>query len=118
MNVEDFVNQMNQYMQTRTPLDVKAVYKGLKGIFPLILTNAFALENGETEYDADYVMVCGTSSAGTFRLYDNGLYGVFDVDKADGSYTHWHPSSEEEAKNEVIAFMQGVTKFAFGKWSL
>ena len=55
-------------------------------------------------------MVCGTSSVGTFQLYDNHLHGVFDVDLVDGSYTHWHPYDVAEAVEDVIAFMQGVCK--------
>ena len=110
MNVNEFEKRINEYINTRTPLDVKAVYEILKERFPLTLTSAYTLENGKEDYDEDYVMVCGTSSAGTFQLYDNGLYGVFDVDKADGSYTHWHPYYVAEAVEDVIAFMQGVCK--------
>lgn len=110
MNTKEFEKRINQYMQTRAPLDVKAVYEILKDRFPLTLTHAFALENGDADYEEDYVMVCGTSSAGTFQLYDNGLYGVFAVEKADGGYTHWHPSFVAEAVEDVIAFMQGVCK--------
>ena len=110
MNIDEFEKQINEYMKTRTPLDVTAVYEILKDRFPLTLTSAYALENGKEGYDEDYVMVCGTSSAGTFQLYDNGIYGVFDVDKADGSYTHWHPGYVAEAVEDVIAFMQGVCK--------
>ena len=102
-----FQKSINQYMQSRTPLDVTAVYEILKDRFPLTLTHAFALENGEADYAEDFVMVCGTSAAGAFRLYDDGLYGVFDAEKADGSYTHWHPTYVAEAVEDVIAFMQG-----------
>ena len=111
MDVWEFQKRINQYMKTRTPLDVKAVYETLKDSFPLTLTHTFALENGESDYDGDFTMVCGTSSAGSFQLYDNGLYGVFDVDKADGSYTHWHPESVEEAIEDVLKFMQGKYKY-------
>ena len=110
MNVQEFEKCINRYMKIRTPLDVKAVYETLKDRFPLTLTNAFALENGEKDYDADFTMVCGTSSAGSFQLYDNGLYCAFDVDKADGSYSHWHPENIAEAVEDVIAFMQGICK--------
>ncbi len=110
MNVWEFEKSINQYMRERTPLDVTAVYEILKDRFPLTLTHAFALENGEADYDEDYVMVCGSSTAGNFQLYDDGLHGVFDVDKADGSYTHWHPYYVAEAVEDVIAFMQGVCK--------
>ena len=111
MDVWEFQKRINQYMKTRTPLDVKAVYETLKDSFPLTLTHTFALENGEEDYGEDYVVVCGSSSAGSFQLYDNGLYGVFDVDKADGSYTHGHPESAEEAVEDVREFMQGRCKY-------
>lgn len=111
MNDTEFEKHINQHMQTRIPLDVKAVFERLKDRFPLELTHAFALENGEADYGENYTMLCGTSSAGTFQLYDDGLYGVFDVDKADGGYTHWHPSHIEEAVEDVIAFMQGTCKY-------
>lgn len=110
MNAAEFEKRINQYIQSRTALDVKAVYEALKDRFPLTLTHAFALENGEEDYDGDYVMVCGTSCAGTFQLYDNGLYGVFDVEKTGGGYAHWHPDDVAEAVEDVIAFMQGVCK--------
>lgn len=108
--VDELMKRMNEHINTRTPLDVTAVYETLKERFPLTLTSAYALENGSEDYDGDYVMVCGTSSVGTFQLYDNHLHGVFDVDLADGSYTHWHPYDVAEAVEDVIAFMQGVCK--------
>lgn len=106
-NAMGFQRRINQYINKRTPLDVVAVYEALKDKFPLTLTSAYQLKNGKEDYDADHIMVCGTSSAGAFFLYDNGLYGVFDVDKAAGGYTHWHPTSVDEAIQDVIAFMQG-----------
>ncbi len=109
-NVMELQRRINQYIKKRTPLDVTAVYEALKDKFPLTLTSAYQLESGKSNYDADHIMVCGTSSAGAFFLYDNGLYGVFDVDKAAGGYTHWHPASVDEAIQDVIAFMQGICK--------
>ena len=110
MNVQEFEKRVNQHMKTRTQLDVMAVYEALKDRFPLELTHAFSVENGEENFDGDYVMVCGTSSAGSFQLYDNGLYGVFDVEKADGGYSHWHSANVAEAIVDVTAFMQGICK--------
>lgn len=94
-------------MKERAPLDIPAVYAALKDKYDLTLTHAFALENGKTDYDTDYVMLCGACAAGSFQLYDNGLYGVFDMDQADGSYTHWHPADAAEAIKDVDAFMKG-----------
>ncbi len=110
MDIHEIERSFNEYIRNRTPLDVVAVYEALKVQYPLTLTSAYALENGKEDYDEDYVMICGTSSAGTFQLYDNGLYGVFDVDKADGSYTHWHPTEIGEAIEDVKLFMSGICK--------
>lgn len=102
----EFEKQINGYMQARTPLDVQAVYALVKDRFALKLTHAFALENGEADYDADFAMLCGTSPAGSFQLYDNGLYGVFQVQCSDGSESHCHPGDIAEAVDEIIQFMQ------------
>lgn len=106
-NPIEFEKSINQYMRVRTPVDVVAIYETLKDKLPLTLTSAYQMENGKEDYDADYIMVCGTSSVGTFQLYDDGLYGVFDVEKADGSYAHWHPADINEAVNMVEKFMEG-----------
>lgn len=106
MNVQEYTKRINQYSNDRTPLNVTAVYEALKDRFFLTLTSAYCLENGKTDYDEDYIMVCGSSSAGSFQLYDNGLNGVFDIDKVDGSYSHWHPADTKEAIEHVIAFME------------
>ena len=110
MNAWEFEKRINQYTAERSTLDVVAVYEALKDQYALILTNAFALENGKADYGTDYTMVCGTSSVGNFRLYDNGLYGVFDVDKVDGGYAHWHPSEVSEAIEDIKLFMCGICK--------
>ena len=110
MSIDDFVRNMNAYMATREKLDINAVYLQLKDTCNLTLTHAFARKNGKYEYDEDYPMLCGASSAGEFQLYDNGLDIVFDVDMANGEYTHWHPQNTAEAVADVIAFMQGICK--------
>ena len=106
MNTEGF----EKHIKNRTPLDVSAVYEALKDKFSLTLTSAYCLENGKEDYDEDHIMLCGSSSLGSFQLYDNGMYGVFDTDKADGSYMHWHPHTFNEAIKDVTSFMQGDRK--------
>ena len=105
-NVLQYQIGINRYMDERPKLDVKAIYEQLKDKYPLVLTHAYALEHGREDYDGDYEMLCGSSPAGDFQLYDNRLYVIFDVDKADGGYTHWHPDIEEAAA-DVERFMQG-----------
>lgn len=86
------------------------VYNQLKDRFDLVLTNAFAVENGEEDWGEDIELLCGESSAGKFTLFDAGQGLQFDVDKPDGTYIHWHSAGVEEAVNDVIMFMQGVCR--------
>lgn len=106
----EFEKETNRYITEREPLDLTAVYERLKDKYPLILTNTFSLPNGAEDYQEDFLILCGESDSGAFQLYDNGLYIVFDVDKADGTYTHWHPTDLDEAVNDVTMFMQGKIK--------
>lgn len=94
----------------RDPIDLSAVYNRLKGKYQLILTNTFSLENGAEDYREDFLILCGESAIGKFQLYDNGLYIIFDVDKVDGTYLHWHPVDIEEAVNDIEFFMQGFSR--------
>ena len=110
MDVIEYQRRINEFIMQRERLDIKAVYARLKDIYDLMLTHAFALEDGEKDYDEDYEMLCGVSSAGKFQLYDDGLYVVFDVVKADGKYAHWHPLDIDEAIEAVQSFMEGNCK--------
>ncbi len=106
----EFEKNVNEYIIKRQPLDLSAVYEYLKDKYPLILTNTFSLPNGAEDYQEDFMILCGESNSGAFQLYDNGLYIIFDVDKSDGTYTHWHPTCFDDAVNDVIMFMQGKSK--------
>lgn len=110
MDTYEFEKKVNEYIANREKLDLKAVYTRLKDTYDLLLTNTFSLENGEEKYGEDFELLCGASSAGAFELYDCGLYIIFDVDKPDGTYVHWHPENTEEAIHDVEAFMQGHCK--------
>lgn len=105
-----FCKRINHHIDEREKLDLNTVYNHLKEKYPVVLTNAYALENG-ADFDEDYQLLYGESSAGKFLLYDDGLDIIFDVDKADGTYTHWHPLDTEEAIEDVILFMGGISKF-------
>ena len=110
LNVSAFVEGMNRYMAERTKLDTNGVYEKTKNKYPIVLTSAYALENGKEDYDEDFQIICGESSVGKFFLYDSGLDIVFDVEKTDGSYTHWHPADTEEAIKDLMLFMNGICK--------
>lgn len=99
--------EMNRYIAEREKLDLNAVYERLKHKYSLTLTNTFSLEDGIEEYGEDYMILYGKSSLGEFQLSDCGLYICFDVNRPDGTYTHWHPSNLEDAVNDVDLFMQG-----------
>ena len=109
-NLLSFKRRINHYMNERTKLDLNTVYNHLKEKYLVVLTNAYALENG-SDFDEDYQLLYGESPAGKFLLYDDGLDIIFDADKADGTYTHWHPLDTEEAIKDVIQFMDGIPKY-------
>ena len=90
---------------------IKPAYEQLKDQFDLVLTNTFSLENGYEDFCEDFEILCGASSAGKFQIYHNGVSFIFDVDKADGTYTHWHPSNIEDIVEDIRDFMQGNCKF-------
>ena len=109
-NAAAFQGRMNRYMAERIKLDTNEVYEKTKCQYPVVLTSSYALENGKADWEKDFPIVCGESPAGKFFLYDNGLDIIFDVDKADGSYMHWHPVDTAEAINDVMRFMEGICK--------
>ena len=109
--VFDFAERINHHMDERKKLNLNLVYNQIKDKYPVVLTNTYALDNGKKEFDEDYQIMYGMSTVGKFLLYDDGLDIVFDVDKADGTYTHWHPIDTEEAIKDVILFMGGTSKY-------
>ena len=74
-------------------------------------TNKPSLENGYDDFCEDFEILCGASSAGKFQIYHDGALFVFDAEKADGTYTHWHPSSMDDIVEDIRNFMQGNRKF-------
>lgn len=109
-NIFSFYNRINHHIDKREKLDLNTVYSHLKEKYPVVLTNAYALKN-RADFDEDYQLLYGESAAGKFLLYDDGLDIIFDADKADGTYTHWHPLDTEEATQDVISFMGGKSKY-------
>ena len=90
---------------------IRPVYERLKDQYDLVLTNTFALENGYEDFREDFEVLCGNSTAGKFLIWHDGALFVFDVDKSDGTYTHWHPSDIEEIVADIREFMQGKCKY-------
>lgn len=109
--VSSFAERINHHVNRREKLDLHTVYSQIKDKYSVVLTNAYNLDHGSEDFDKDYQILYGISSAGKFLLYDDGLDIIFDADKADGTYTHWHPENTEEAVKDVILFMDGISKY-------
>ena len=66
---------------------------------------------GELSYtfNADINVLSGKSIFGTFYLYKaTDPEFIFEVNLSDGTYTHWHPDSKEEALQDVFDFMDNA----------
>ena len=84
--------------------DLEFIYNQLKDQYDLVLTNAFALDTG---FNADINVLSGKSLFGTFYLYKaTDPEFIFEVNLSDGTYTHWHPDSKEEALQDVFQSSQ------------
>ena len=90
---------------------IKPAYEQLKDKYDLVLTNTFALENGYEDFREDFEIICGKSSVGEFKIWHDGCLFIFDVDKADGTYTHWHPADIDDLIEDIREFMQGRCKY-------
>ena len=90
---------------------IKPAYDQLKDQYDLVLTNTFALKNGYEDFREDFEIICGESSAGKFQIYHNGCSFIFDVDKADGTYTHWHLADIDGLIEDIREFMHGRCKY-------
>ena len=91
--------------------NIKPAYEQLKDQYNLVLTTTFALENGYDDFREDFEILCGESSIGKFQLWHDGALFIFDVHKADGTYTHWHSSNIEDIVGDIREFMQGNCKY-------
>lgn len=100
--------------------DLEFIYEQLKDKYDLLLTNTFSLNAG---YTIDVPVLCGKSVLGRFELYkedDDCDEFVFTVEFAipkklrwflpEEKYTHCHPQTQEQALEDVIAFMEGTLK--------
>ena len=80
---------------------IEKVYKFVKNINGVRLTNAFALNEG---FEEDYEIICGETEKGKFWLWKEGEY-VFAVEYPNGQSTHWHPFDAEDAAIEIEKFV-------------
>lgn len=89
----------------QTDDDVFAVYNQLKNKYPLVMTTAFALDEG---FERDCPILVGKAHGQIIELYND--YGMFVVDVKDEAQTkgtHGHPCNIEAAAEEIAAFMEG-----------
>lgn len=85
--------------------DLEFIYEQLKDKYDLLLTNTLALDE---RYAIDAPVLCGKSSLGVFEFYHDGSLFVLDIDKVDGTYTHFHPMDVSAAIDDISAFMDGT----------
>ncbi len=90
---------------------IRPAYEQLKNQYNLVLTNTFALENGHEDFREDFEIICGESPAGKFQIWHDGCLFVFDVDKVNGTYIHWHPADIDDLVKDIREFMQGRCKY-------
>lgn len=84
--------------------NLKHIYDLLRNRYPLILTNAFAVDDGFTE---DVPIIVGKNASAAFWLYEYDGDLVFSYEVPGQPYhDHAHPQSVEETVQAVIDFMQ------------
>lgn len=106
-DIQKVVDEFNRHIASRQPLDIREVYARFAPRFP----GVFRLEEGDRKHGEDFQILHGSSCAGRFEVYDNGLDIVFDVYKPDGSYTHWHPADLDEVIEDIQEFLHGRSKY-------
>ncbi|MBR2719251.1 MAG: hypothetical protein IKB78_08155 [Clostridia bacterium] len=82
--------------------DLMEVYRRLKERYPVMLTNASAVDDGFT---VDCPILTMEAHGRTLWLYEYGGDFVLDVmnaGKSDGK--HWHPADVDEAVENIEAF--------------
>lgn len=85
--------------------DVFAVYNRLKDRYPLVMTTAFALNEG---FERDCPILVGKAYGQIIELYnDFGMFVLDIMDEAQTKGTHGHPCNIETAAEEIATFMEG-----------
>ena len=89
--------------------DVFAVYTNLKDRYPLLMTTAFALDEGFT---VDCPVLVGKAHGQVIELYQDGNMFVLDImDEAQTKGTHWHPNNVDSAVDHIVQFMEGKSDY-------
>ena len=92
-------------MFSQTDDDVFAVYNRLKDKYPLVMTTAFALDEG---YEEDCPVLVGKAHGQIIELYnDYGMFVLDIMDEAQTKGTHGHPINVEYAIRDITEFMEG-----------
>ena len=94
--------------------DVFSVYTKLKNRYPLLMTTAFALDEGFT---VDCPVLVGKAHGHIVELYSDGDMFVLDVIDAENTKgTHWHPIDVEDAVEDIVEFMEGKSDYRMQKF--
>lgn len=92
-----------------TDKNVLETYELLKDNYDVILTTTAALDEGFT---IDCPIIVGKAHGQIVQLYSDGAMFVLDVMDAEQTKgTHWHPISVEDAKRDIITFMEGKNDY-------
>lgn len=92
-----------------TDKNVLETYEQLKDNYDVILTTTAALDEGFT---IDCPIIVGKAHGQIVQLYSDGAMFVLDVMDAEQTKgTHWHPISVEDAKRDIITFMEGKNDY-------
>ena len=89
--------------------DVFTVYTKLKDKYQLLMTTAFALDEGFTD---DCPVLVGKAHGQIVELYSDGGMFILDImDEEQTKGTHWHPYDVEDAVEDITEFMEGKTNY-------
>ena len=92
-----------------TDKDIFAVYEQLKDKYPLLMTTAFALDEGFT---VDCPVLIGKAHGQIMELYKDGDMFILDImDEQQTKGTHWHPNDADSAIDDIVAFMEGKSDY-------
>ena len=92
-----------------TDKDILAVYEQLKDKYPLLMTTAFALDQGFT---VDCPVLVGKAHGQIMELYKDGDMFILDMmDEQQTKGTHWHPNDADSAIDDIVEFMEGKSDY-------
>ena len=98
-----------------TEQDLKEVYEQLKDRYDLILTSAFAVDDG---FQEDCPIIVGKAHGQIIELYEwDGLFVLDVLDEERTKGTHWHPNDVESAVEDIAEFMEGRQDYPLTSFS-